>query len=226
MLGNGPSRRDQHAEDTRRAILAAARQAFARDGYADTSLEAITALARLTKGALYHHFESKAALLKAVYIEMETEMADKVMAAVASSRGGAWDRMLTAVDAFLAASAEPAYVRVVLRDAPPVLGWHKGREIDQAIGLGLVVELVAALRDDGILRPLSITTTARILLAAASEVAIAMAYADDPAATRAEGTAVLVALLDGLRTAPPAPRARRASQRPARRRPSRVAQRR
>jgi AcrR family transcriptional regulator len=201
MSSNGRdlARRDQHADDSRRAILAAARQAFARDGYANTALEAIVGPARLTKGALYHHFKSKAAVLEAVYVEMEQELAVRVTAAVMACGGGGWDRMAAAVDAFFAASAEPAYVRIVLRDAPLVLGSIHGREIDQAIGLGLVVQLVTALRDDGELRPLPIVATARVLLAAASEVAIAMAYADDPALARREGTEVLLALLEGLR---------------------------
>ena len=213
MSGNGQSRRDQHAEDTRRAILAAARHAFARDGYADTPLDAIVGAARLTKGALYHHFESKAAVLEALYIEMEREFASQVKAAVMSCRGDAWDRMLTAVDAFLAASIEPAYVRIVLRDAPFVLGRLHGRELDHAIGLGLVIELVAALRDEGLVRPLPIAATARVLLAAASEVAISMAYAEDPAAMRSEGAAVLIALLEGIRVAPSTSGARRRARR-------------
>ncbi|HET7499992.1 MAG TPA: TetR/AcrR family transcriptional regulator [Kofleriaceae bacterium] len=213
MSGNGvladqvdrePGRRDQHAEDTRRAILAAARQAFARDGYAGTALEAIVGPARLTKGALYHHFKNKAAVLEAVYIEMEEELAARVTGAVASAPGGAWARMLAALDAFFAASAEPEYVRIVLRDAPLVLGPVHGREIDHAIGLGLVVSLVTELRDEGLLRPLPVVATARILLAAASEVAVAMACADDPAQARRDGTEVLLAMLDGLRASPTA----------------------
>jgi AcrR family transcriptional regulator len=194
-----PARRDQHAEDSRRAILAAARQAFARHGYADTALEAIVGPARLTKGALYHHFKNKAAVLEAVYIEMEEELAARVTAAVTGAGGSAWDRMTTAVDAFFAASGEPEYVRIVLRDAPLVLGPIHGREIDHAIGLGLVVQLITDLSAEGALRPLPIVTTARVLLAAASEVAISMAYADDPELARKEGTEVVLALLDGLR---------------------------
>ena len=197
MSSNG--RRDQHADDSRRAILAAARHAFARDGYADTSLDAIVARARLSKGALYHHFKSKAALLEAVYVEMEEELAVSVKAAVLSRGGGAWDQMITAIDAFFTASADPTYVRIVLRDAPLVLGTSHGREIDLAIGLGLVVELVTALTEEGALRRLPVVATSRVLLAAASEVAMAMAYAEDPDLARREGTEVIVAILDGLR---------------------------
>jgi AcrR family transcriptional regulator len=206
MSSNGP-RRDQHAGDSRRAILAAARHAFARDGYAGTSLDTIVADARLTKGALYHHFKSKAAVLEAVYVEMEEVLATSVKAAVMSCTGGAWDRMIAAVDAFFTHSAEPEYVRIVLREAPPVLGTPHGRAIDQAIGLGLVVELVTDLRDDGTLRPLSIEATARVLLAAASEVAVSMAHADDPQRARDDGAAVVFALLEGLRLAPALSRA-------------------
>lgn len=198
MSSNGP-RRDQHADDSRRAILAAARHAFARDGYASTSLDEIVAPARLTKGALYHHFKNKAALLEAVYVEMEEELATSVKAAVMSCPGGAWERMVAAVDAFFTASAEPAYVRIVLRDAPQVLGTRHGREIDQAIGLGLVVELIAGLRDDGVLRPVPVLATARVLLAAASEVAVSMADAEDPEQARRDGSAAFFALLEGLR---------------------------
>jgi AcrR family transcriptional regulator len=204
MSSNGRelARRDQHAEDTRRAILAAARHAFARDGYAATSLDAIVGPARLTKGALYHHFKNKAALLEAVYIEMEQELARAVGTAVMQCAGTAWDRMAAAVDAFFAASSEPAYVRIVLRDAPHVLGPAHGREIDQAIGLGLVIELLDELARAGGLRPFPVVTAARILLAAASEVAVTMAYADDPELARKEGTEVLLALLAGLRAPP------------------------
>ncbi len=193
------ARREQHTDDTRRAILAAARQAFARSGYADTPLEAIVGPARLTKGALYHHFKSKAAVLEAVYIEMEEQLATRVRAAVMSRGGGAWDRMTAAVDAFFDASADPEYVRIVLREAPHVLGPAHGREIDQAIGLGLVVQLVTDLYSEGNVRRLPIVATARVLLAAASEVAVTMAYSDAPELARREGTEVLLALLDGLR---------------------------
>jgi AcrR family transcriptional regulator len=214
MSSNGPSsdrslpgvaRREQSAEDTRRAIVAAARQAFARDGYADTALEAIVGPAGLTKGALYHHFKNKAAVLEAVYIEMVEELAARVKAAVSTSTGGAWDRIVAAVDAFFAVSAEPEYMRVVLRETPAVLGATRGREIDQAIGLGLVMQLITELRNEGEIRPLPIAATARVVLAAASEVAVAMSQADDPERVRKEGTEVMFALLEGLRIAPVVP---------------------
>jgi AcrR family transcriptional regulator len=201
---NGGSRRDQHAEDTRRAILRSSRDAFAHKGYAATSLDEICTAAQLTKGALYHHFKNKAALLEAVYVEMEEELTSGVRAAVDAAAAAedadesAWGRIAVALDAFLEGSAEPAYVRIVLREAPSVLGTRHGRALDHAIGLGFVTELLGGMREQGMLPDIPIETASRVLLAAASEVAVSMAYSNDPETARREGTAVLLALFEGL----------------------------
>jgi AcrR family transcriptional regulator len=200
MSGDGKqsARRDQHAEDTRRAILEAAREAFAKQGYANTSLEDIVAPARLTKGALYHHFPSKAAVLEALYVEMEEQLAAHVAARMASASDTPDARIEAALDAFLDASSEPAYVRIVLRDAPNVLGQARGRALDHAIGLDLVFALVSSLREDGMLPDLPLQATARMLLSAASEVVVSMAYSDDPGRVRREGRAVVLAIFEGF----------------------------
>src|SRR3954471_14810988 len=104
------ARRVEHVEDTRRAILAAARRAFAKKGYAETSLEDIVGPARLTKGALYHHFSSKAAVFEALYVEMSQELLAQVSTALAAAGEDPWKQLLAALDAFFEASTEPAYV--------------------------------------------------------------------------------------------------------------------
>ncbi|MFT3928609.1 MAG: TetR/AcrR family transcriptional regulator [Myxococcales bacterium] len=200
MLGDGkkPLRRDQHSEDTRRAILEAARKAFAEKGYAETSLEDIVAPARLTKGALYHHFQSKAAVLEALYVEMEEQLVTHVQARMANASDDSVSRIEAALDAFLDASSEPAYVRIVLRDAPNVLGQTRGRALDHAIGLDLVLALVTSLREEGMMPDLPIEATARMLLTAASEVVVSMAHSDDPEHVRREGRAVVLAIFEGF----------------------------
>ncbi len=204
MSGNGrgrtaAARRDEHAEDSRRAILAAARRVFADKGYAAASLEDMVGPARLTKGALYHHYRNKAAVLEAVYTEMEQQLVEAVGAAVEAAGDDPWRRMLAALDAFLEASSEPAYVRIVLRDAPPVLGRERGRDIDQAVGLAYVEALIRGLFDAGEAPSLSIPAAARILIAATGDVAMSMAHGADPERARAEGREVLVSMLEGLR---------------------------
>lgn len=205
MIGNGrpfapptPGRREEHSEDTRTALVAAARQAFAEKGYADTSLDDIVGRARLTKGALYHHFESKAVLFRAVYEQMEQEVVAAVGEAVLSDGDDPARRVRVALDAFLTCSSEPSYVQIVLRDGPVVLGKKQEREIDHNLGFDVVVALVESLRSEGYLPDLPLAATARMLLAAASDVAVTMAHSDDPDRARAEGTKVVLAVFEGL----------------------------
>jgi AcrR family transcriptional regulator len=194
------ARREKHREDTRSAILNVARRTFARKGFADTSLEDIVAPARLTKGALYHHFESKAALLEALYVDMSGNLLETVGAAVQAAPPDAWSQAAAAIDAFFVASAEPDYVRIVLQEAPLVLGFVHGRDLDQQIGLPFVIRLVESLRDAGQLpATLPIVATARMLLAVTGEMAIAMAHAPDATLARKEGTQVVMGILEGFR---------------------------
>ena len=74
-----PSRADQR-DATRRALVAAASARFATDGYAATALPAIVADASVTKGAMYHHFASKAELFEAVLSEAQARVGDAVAA--------------------------------------------------------------------------------------------------------------------------------------------------
>jgi TetR/AcrR family transcriptional regulator, transcriptional repressor for nem operon len=62
---------DGRADATRRHILRAAAQQFARRAYHDVGLDDILAQAELTKGAMYFHFRSKHALAVAI-IEQQT----------------------------------------------------------------------------------------------------------------------------------------------------------
>ena len=193
------ARRDHAAEDTRRALLGAAQRAFARDGYAATSLEAIVGAAGLTKGALYHHFGNKAGVLEALCLELQEALAALLAAAAAAASDDPWARAEIVVDAWCDAAAEPAYRQIVLRDAPGVLGASRLRDIDLRALLGVLTGVVGELVAAQQIRSVPIEATARVLLAAAAEIAAWLATTDGGQAARAEGAVVVRALLDGLR---------------------------
>lgn len=195
------TRRAQHAEDTRRSLLDASRHEFAAKGFAGASLEDIAARARVTKGALYHHFANKAALLEAVYVELEEEVATKVRTAAESAGPSAMARVAAALDAFFRASADSVYHRIVLHEAPFVLGRVKGRRLDHAIGLDVVIDLIAGLKREGLLGDVPTEMSARIFLAAVSEVAMSAAHSDNPDGVRADGMFVLASMIEGVRLA-------------------------
>ncbi len=86
-----PTPRAASAEQTRARLLDAAIARFAAHGL-DASFDAVAADAGVTKGALYHHFASKAGLVEAVYREAIQRHAARVVAA--SSEGTGRERLL------------------------------------------------------------------------------------------------------------------------------------
>ena len=133
---NGRSQAER-SQATREALIGAARKLFAKRGYAEVGTEEIVRAAGLTRGALYHHFGGKRELLAAVYEQIERELAERI----ASGALGATDpleAMRAGTEMFLDACLEPEVQRIVLLDAPAVLGWERWRAIAAEHGLGLI----------------------------------------------------------------------------------------
>ena len=72
--------RSESMAENRGKLIAAARKAFAEKGYADASMDALTADVGLTRGALYHNFGDKRGLFAAVVEQIDTEMASRAKA--------------------------------------------------------------------------------------------------------------------------------------------------
>src|ERR1700742_2391852 len=142
MNARQPARRSQaqRAEATRTALIAAARSLFAERGYEDVGAEEIVKSAGLTRGALYHHFPGgKAGLLEAVYELIEAESTERVAHVVLDSEmHSPLAAMKAGIAAFLDECAEPGFQRIVLHDAPAVLGWDRGGDISPSHALGLI----------------------------------------------------------------------------------------
>ncbi|ENM5731699.1 TetR/AcrR family transcriptional regulator [Vibrio mimicus] len=108
-------------EETRATLLATARQVFSEQGYADTSMDDLTAQAGLTRGALYHHFGDKKRLLAAVVAQIDAEI-DARLLAISNGTDDAWEGFRNRCEAYLEMAQEPEIQRIVLRDARAVLG--------------------------------------------------------------------------------------------------------
>jgi len=196
---------------TRGALLAAARELFARDGYAATGREAIVERAGVTRGALQHHFADKEGLFGAVFEELEAEiMATVAEAAIAVPElaGDPLGQLRVGSMAYLDIALDPAVRRICLIDAPAVLPPATRQEVLDSSAVGLVREVLQAAVDQGALAPQPLESLTHVLLAALHEAALYVARADDHAAARAEvGTTVehLLAGLTGRAPGPPPP---------------------
>ena len=108
-------------EAARATLLAVARQVFTATGYADASMDDLTARAGLTRGALYHHFGDKQGLLAAVVAQIDGEM-DERLRAISERADTPWEGFRERCRAYLRMALEPEIQRIVLRDARAVLG--------------------------------------------------------------------------------------------------------
>lgn len=192
------TRKAEQSEATRRALLDVARGLFTERGYADTPTEEIVQRARVTRGALYHHFRDKQDLFRAVFEELEQELVQKVGAA-AMSQTEIWQTMIVGTQAFLDACVEPAMQRIVLLDAPSVLGWEAWREIDERYGLGLLRGVLEQAMEQGVIDRQPLDPLAHMLLGAMNEGALHMARAADVKTARAEVGAAITRVLEGFR---------------------------
>jgi AcrR family transcriptional regulator len=189
--------REEHVEATKRAVLDAARQRFGERGFGGTSLDDIAADARVTKGALYHHFGSKERLFLRVYDEVEGELSAQGMQA-ATDASDPVDALQRAFAAFLDRALDPAVQRIAILDAPSVLGTAAKLEVDARHSLAAVRAAVEAGMDGGLLVRLEPGAVAQLLIAACSQAALLIATADDHVQARADAGAVLDRLITGL----------------------------
>jgi AcrR family transcriptional regulator len=195
------TRRDEYSEATRRALLAAARALFAKQGYQATGIEAVVRAARLTRGALYHHFEDKRALLDALVVELQGEASVKVRER-ALAKSNRWDSLEAGIEAYLEACLEPVFRRIVLEDAPAALGIARCREIDYAEALGPMGAALARLKRDGELKVDDTELLARMLASMTWEVALLLGDAEDPQTLRRHAQRIIRRVLGAFRVAP------------------------
>jgi AcrR family transcriptional regulator len=187
----------ERSETTRGALIEAARRLFAEHGYSGVGTEEIVRAAGVTRGALYHHFDGKRDLLRAVYEELESEIAREI-AEGAQPGAGVLDLLTAGAERFLDHCLEPEVQRIVLLDAPAVLGWEEWREIGARYGLGLIEGLLTAGMESGELRRQPLEPLSHALLGALDEIAMVVARADDPAQARAYAAQTIQGLLRAL----------------------------
>ena len=193
------SRQAARSEATRAKLIAAGRELFAKHGYAGVGTEEIVKRARVTRGALYHHFADKRDLFRAVHESLEAEGVEGIAAALAAAPSDdPIEAMKVAVRAFLDGALDPGRSRITLIDAPSVLGWAEWREIDARYGLGLASAALEAAMAAGRIPRRPVERLAGIFVAALGEAGIMVATAADRDAVRADVEDAIVAMIDGL----------------------------
>ena len=141
------TRRQDYSSSTKRALLDNATTLFTDHGYAGTSLDEVVAAARVTKGALYHHFPSKLALFESVFLRLQETTTKQIEKRISASKDP-WERAQTGLEAFLEVCREPQFRRICLQEGPVALGHERWAEAERASSLGLVKRTVDDLLAD------------------------------------------------------------------------------
>jgi AcrR family transcriptional regulator len=123
---------EERSANTRGRLIAIAGALFARDGYAATPTEAILEGAGVRRGALYHHFADKAALFEAVCERLAAQAVPAIDAATAAARGPL-DALVRGSIAWIAFVTHDNARRILLLDAPTVLGWARWQALDDRL---------------------------------------------------------------------------------------------
>jgi AcrR family transcriptional regulator len=181
---------------TRSALVGAARELFAEKGFAATSRDEIAERAGVTRGALYHHFDSKTAVAAAVVAGLEDELVARVVAA-ASEGEGVREQLHKGCRAYMDACADPTVARV-LADAPAVLGVAACRALDAQACLPLLQDAFARAGEEGVVVPGDPEVAAALLLGFLNEAAGIIAAAPFNRARREAVTATVDAFLTKL----------------------------
>ena len=189
----------ERAAETREALIAAARPLFAAQGFADVALETIVRGAGVTRGALYHHFADKTELFAAVFEKVEAEVATQMGEAIAASQQtDPVEVMRLGADFWLDACSDPEVQRIVLVEAPSVLGWTRWTEIGDRYNTGMVRALLTNAVETGRIPPQPIEATVLTILGAMREATLYVARAEDHDQARHDAGAVMNRLIRAL----------------------------
>ena len=182
----------ERTEATRLALIEAARRLFVDKGYAETATPDIVAEAGVTRGALYHHFEDKKALFRAT-LEREAEAVAAHIDAVSIPARSPREALLLGASAYFDAMTEPGRTRLLLLEAPAVLGFESVGAIDRQNAEGTLeaglAELLGSRAQAAKVRALT-----DLLSAAFDRAAIAI----EAGAQRENYESAIADLLDGL----------------------------
>ncbi|ONI81639.1 TetR family transcriptional regulator [Actinosynnema sp. ALI-1.44] len=194
-----PRTKQQQREETVQALSATARRLFAAHGYGNVGLETIAQAVGVSKGALYHHFSSKADLFRHVLADVQHDVGEQV-ARAADAETDPWQGLLAGCRAFLSAATDPEVQRIMLVDGPAVIGWQDWRALDKESSARHLAEALTALVTDGIIADKPVEPMARLLSGAMNEAAVWLAHSPDPATDLAATMAALEPMIESLRT--------------------------
>jgi AcrR family transcriptional regulator len=192
-----PSLRAEQVKQTRAALVEAGRLLFGRDGFAATSVDDLARQARVTTGALYYHFPNKTTLFETVFEAVHGELLDAAERA-ASDASDELEFLALGFEAYLDQLLKPDVQRIVITDAPAVLGLARFTELDERYAFAVIAEALRSATAAGKLAVEDPETVTRLLLGALVRGGTLIAGSAEPDRTRDAVARAMRKMLDGF----------------------------
>jgi AcrR family transcriptional regulator len=191
------SRREEYAEATYEALLDSASACFFESGFAATSLDHVAHQARVTKGAIYHHFSSKRELFLAV-LERQQEQSVGSITQAGENAADAWSGIVAAIDAFLSTMSDPIYQRLCWVEGPSALGFEDWWACGERYEIEVIRRLLDRAAQAGVLIVEDLDMLAHVLFGAVTAGVLAMVRSAEPIVERERFRTVMLVLMAGL----------------------------
>jgi AcrR family transcriptional regulator len=189
------SRRQANVAATRAALIVIARKHFARHGYSGAEIGGIARDARLTTGAVYHHFSSKQGLFQAVAEQLESEI---LTVATGVEAVDPWQRLRLGFEKLIDFCASADVQRIIFIEAPQVIGPAGWSQIELRYAFGALRRVLGALRDAGKIKRYPIDLLARVLLSLLHECSAEVARSQGNPGVRAQIADLVAGVFDVL----------------------------
>jgi AcrR family transcriptional regulator len=197
VMETARSRREEYAEATYEALVDSAAACFLENGYVATSLDAVAKRARLTKGAIYHHFASKRDLFMAVLQRQEERSARTVIEAGAAAPD-AWSGIVAAFATFLETISDPVYQRLCWVEGPAALGFEDWWACGERYEIGVIRAQLDRAAAAGVLIVQDLDMMAHVLFGAVTAGVLAMARSEEPTRERDRFRATMLDIIKGV----------------------------
>ena len=168
----------ESGEKTAAELIKIARKIFSKKGYAATSMEEIVSKAGVTRGALYHHFKGKIGLFKAVFKNGQEDILCLVNNAI-KGKTDPWERLYVSSYAWLKSATDPDLQRIILIDAPSILGWTIWRSVDEQKSSMILRQILSDLLDAKEIKPLPLDALTHVIAGAANELVLWVAESEN-----------------------------------------------
>jgi AcrR family transcriptional regulator len=150
------SKKIEQGEETKRQILETARLLFGKHGFQNTSTEDILASLNVTRGSLYHHFQTKKEIFQTLFLEYANSDSARI-------RGKSWKDLSEICSEFLDLSQDKAYMSIVMKDAHSVLSFEEWITYDKDFLLKEVSKIINEAIQTKKIRKVHVEETAIVL---------------------------------------------------------------